>query len=216
MCSPAEPLPIGPGQTKKKVTKVDADRVEQHPSRPGADTVALAPSRWSVLASSAWHWDLQAALAVGVAVGVALDVTSITPQWWWALPLLLASLWHVVLAASETSGLSARLDDTRYGALIRVTDPTEIKFRAPYMITLWVSRGSLACCALAAALFAITDNKTLDIVVSAGTALLVTWAALCLVSLARLFALHESLAAKADSMPEVMDHYIAQHGRSEN
>lgn len=115
----------------------------------------------------------------------------------------------------EASGLSARLDDTRYGALIRITDPTEIKFRAPYEITLWVSLASVACCVLAAALFSITDNKTLDIIVSAGTALLVTWSALCLVSLARLFALHESLAADADSMPEVVDQYIAEHGRTE-
>ena len=181
-----------------------------------ADAAVPIPKRWSVLLSSAWHWDLQAALVVGAATAAALGSTSIAPLWWSVIPLLVLSLWHAVLAASEASGLSARLDGTRYGALIRITDPTEIKFRAPYVITLWVSWGAVACCGLAAALFAITDNKTLDIIVSAATSLLVTWSALCLVSLARLFTLHESLAAEVDSMPEVVDHYIAEQGRSED
>lgn len=165
---------------------------------------------WSVLLDSAWHWDLQVALVVGSAVAVALGATSIAPVWWWPVPLLVVSLWHAAVATSEASGLSARLDGTRYGALIRVTDPTEIECRAPYVITLGVSWGAVVYCGLAAPLFAITDSNTLDIVVSAVTVLLVTWSALCLVSLARLFALHESLAAEVDSMPEVVDHYIAE------
>ena len=136
---------------------------------------------------------------------VSLRVASVTPLWWWVIPLLVVSLGHTALAASEASGLSARLNGTRYGALIRVTDPTEIKFRAPYEITLWVSLASVACCVLAAALFSITDNKTLDIIVSAGTTLLVTWSALCLVSLARLFALHERLALMRGWPPRRLD-----------
>ena len=194
---------------------MDADRAEQHPSGDGADAVVLIPSRWSVLLSSAWYWDLQTALVVGAAVGACLSVVSVTPLWWWAILLLPVSLGLSALAAAEASGLSARLDDTRYGALIRITDPTEIKFRAPYEITLWVSVASVACCALAAVLFSITGSKTLDTIVSTGTVLLVTWSALCLVSLARLFALHERLAAEVDSIPEIVDPYIAEHGRSE-
>lgn len=189
-------------------------QTEQRPPGPGADAHVLIPNRWSVLAKSAWHWDLQAALVVGVAVGVVISVASITPRWWWVLPLLVVSLWHSVLAASEASGLHARLNGTRYGEVIRVTDPTEIKFRAPYVITLWVSQGSVACCALAAGLFAIADSKPLDIIVSASTALLVTWAALCLISLVRLFALHENLATEIDSMAEVVDRHVARDERS--
>ena len=195
---------------------MDADRAEQHPSGDGADAVVLIPSRWSVLLSSAWHWDLQIALVVGAAVGVSLSVVSVTPLWWWAILLLLVSLGLSALAASEASGLSARLNDTRYGALVRIMDPTEIKVRAPYEITLWASLASVACCALAAALFSITGSKTLDIIVSTGTVLLVTWSALCLVSLAKWSSLHESLAAEVDSMSEIVDRHIAEHGRSEH
>ena len=181
----------------------------------GADAGGPVRARWSVLARSAWHWDLQVALVVSAATGVGFGVASIAPLWWWPIPLLFVSLWHAAVAVSEASGLDVRLNGTRYGALVRVTD-TEIGFRAPYVITLWVSWGAVAVCGLAAALLAITDNKPLDICVSAATALLVTWSVLCVISLARMSSRHENLAAEVDSMPEVVDHFIAEQGRSEH
>ena len=184
---------------------------------PGS-AVAVVPSssRWAVLAGSAWHWDLQIALVVSAAVSVGLCVISIAPHWSWPIPLLVVSLWHAAVAVSEESGLDARLNGTKYGALVRVVDPTEIKFRAPYVITLWVAWAAVLCCTVAAALFAATDNTTLDIIVSSGSALLVVWAALCLVSLVRLNALHDDLAAEVDSMPEDEYRYLVGQGRSED
>ena len=186
----------------------------------GADTatgivVDPDPSRWSVLVNSAWHWDLRAALVVGGVVAVVVGVASVAPSWWWAAPVAVVSVWLSILAASEYGGLQIRLANSRYGALIRVTDPTEIKFRMPYAISVWVSLGAVACCVCAAVVFATTDNRPLDVVVSAGTSLLAAWAAFCVVSLVRLHALHEKLSAEADSMPEIVDRYIAEHQTDE-
>ena len=193
---------------------MQADQVVEEGAGAGTAPAVTVPSRWRVLLNSAWHWDLWAALSVAAAVGATLTATAVTPRWWWALPLLVLSLWHTVLAASEANGLSTRLDDPRYGALIRITDPTEARFRAPYEITLWVSWAAVAGCGLATALFAVTDHKTVDVVVSTVAVFLVSWTAFCLVSLVRLFALHEDLAARADADSDLVDRYIAEHGQA--
>ena len=100
---------------------------------------------FSVLLRSMASWDLWVALVAATAVGVVSTTIEFEPQGEWIGSIIGVSSVALAITLQASHHLQSRLQGSEYGEMLRITDKLETEVRMPYLITMWVSIGSIIC-----------------------------------------------------------------------
>lgn len=163
------------------------------------------PISASLVFRSIWHWDLWAAIAVGLLVGGGWMLTDYDAKWAWIAPVIGLSVTMAGLAWNQRNSLRSRLRGSDYGELLRLADETEAQVKMPYFVTLFVALAAAFWSTGTAVTIESVNREWVEALLLGVTGFLAAWSGFGVWSLAMHSAGHDKRMAEIESMREDME-----------